>query len=127
MDELFYKPLFSKTFTHLKEGGKYILNVNKESSAKRSVFVPSKSTLNFCKPKLVYLAYVVLKNVLEGLPFSIIFCCPSETKFIKPPAILLCCYVVMLLYFVMLYYWIILLDYIIGLYLIVYCINAIFI
>ena len=30
MDELFYKPLFSKTFTHLKEGGKYILNVNKE-------------------------------------------------------------------------------------------------
>lgn len=30
MDELFYKPLFSKTFTHLKDGGKYILNVNKE-------------------------------------------------------------------------------------------------
>lgn len=30
MDELFYKPLFTKTFNHLKIGGKYILNVNKE-------------------------------------------------------------------------------------------------
>jgi len=30
MDELFYKPLFSKTYLHLKKGGHYILNVNKE-------------------------------------------------------------------------------------------------
>jgi hypothetical protein len=30
MDELFYKPIFTKTFTNLKVGGKYILNVNKE-------------------------------------------------------------------------------------------------
>jgi len=30
MDEVFYKPLFTKTFNHLKAGGKYILNVNKE-------------------------------------------------------------------------------------------------
>jgi len=30
MDELFYKPLFSKTYLHLKKGGYYILNVNKE-------------------------------------------------------------------------------------------------
>lgn len=30
MDELFYKPLFSKTFNGLKTGGHYILNINKE-------------------------------------------------------------------------------------------------
>jgi len=30
MDELFYKPLFSKTYLHLKKGGHYILNVNRE-------------------------------------------------------------------------------------------------
>jgi len=30
MDDLFYKPLFSKTYLNLKKGGYYILNVNKE-------------------------------------------------------------------------------------------------
>jgi len=30
MDELFYKPIFKKTFHNLKKGGHYILNVNKE-------------------------------------------------------------------------------------------------
>ena len=30
MDEIFYKPLFSKTFDGLKKGGHYILNINKE-------------------------------------------------------------------------------------------------
>jgi len=30
MDELFYKPIFTKTFRNLKKGGYYILNVNKE-------------------------------------------------------------------------------------------------
>lgn len=30
MDDLFYKPLFSKTYLHLKKGGYYILNVNRE-------------------------------------------------------------------------------------------------
>ena len=30
MDKHFYKPLFTKTFEHLKKGGYYILNVNRE-------------------------------------------------------------------------------------------------
>lgn len=30
MDELFYVPLFSKTYQHLKKNGYYILNINKE-------------------------------------------------------------------------------------------------
>jgi 16S rRNA G966 N2-methylase RsmD len=30
MDELFYKPLFSNTYKHLKKGGFYLLNVNQE-------------------------------------------------------------------------------------------------
>jgi hypothetical protein len=30
MDELFYVPLFSKTYQHLKQNGYYILNINKE-------------------------------------------------------------------------------------------------
>lgn len=30
MDELFYKPIFTKTFQNLKKGGYYILNVNRE-------------------------------------------------------------------------------------------------
>jgi tRNA1(Val) A37 N6-methylase TrmN6 len=30
MDELFYVPLFSKTYQSLKQGGYYILNINKE-------------------------------------------------------------------------------------------------
>lgn len=30
MNEIFYKPLFQKTWTHLKPGGTYCLNVNKE-------------------------------------------------------------------------------------------------
>jgi hypothetical protein len=30
MDEKFYKPVFSKTFEHLKPGGHYIINICKE-------------------------------------------------------------------------------------------------
>jgi 16S rRNA G966 N2-methylase RsmD len=30
MNELFYRPLFEKTYKHLQEGGHYILNINKE-------------------------------------------------------------------------------------------------
>jgi DNA modification methylase len=30
MDKLFYIPLFTKTFANLKQGGNYLLNVNKE-------------------------------------------------------------------------------------------------
>ena len=30
MNEKFYKPLFEKTYVHLKPGGHYILNINKE-------------------------------------------------------------------------------------------------
>jgi 16S rRNA G966 N2-methylase RsmD len=30
MDELFYKPVFSKTYYHLKKGGYYVLNINRE-------------------------------------------------------------------------------------------------
>ena len=30
MDEKFYKPVFSKTFLHLKKGGHFVINVCKE-------------------------------------------------------------------------------------------------
>ena len=55
---------------------------------KFNIRLPSKSILNFCMPKLVYLLYVALKNVFLGLPFNIIFSLPCAVKFINPPVII---------------------------------------
>ena len=64
------------------------LNVNSESSVNLNIRIPSKSSRNFCRPKFVYLEYVALKKVFLGLPLSILFIFPSDTKFNSPPGIL---------------------------------------
>ena len=50
-----------------------ILKVKFDDSVIRRFLNPSKSVLNFCRPKLVYFLYVVLKNVFEGFPFKYTF------------------------------------------------------
>lgn len=47
MDELFYKPIFTKTFQNLKKGGYYILNVNREVYERVCIQVLGKANETF--------------------------------------------------------------------------------
>ena len=68
MDELFYKPIFTKTFQNLKKGGHYILNVNKEVYERVCIPVlgEAKETFPYKKSKrqnnYKEIVYVWIKN-----------------------------------------------------------------
>jgi hypothetical protein len=70
MNDLFYKPLFEITFAHLKQGGHYVLNINKEiyESVCLDLFGPAYETFALKKSKRQnnYTEYVyVWKKNLE--------------------------------------------------------------